>query len=531
MATSACSEHEAFRQLHRTEFGFHSDLRSEGDPDWVANGTQIVLFGLVAAQELNGKNADVIGYCDENRRYRVRLHSSGAIKVVAKKNMQICREQPQAFSLLSDLRPVRHLSTPQLISEPAPEMHGWRSQGAPAFAVLQRPESNGQLAAVEPAVSRAEVLQELAVFHGHFLELQQIIHAREQGSNEGTTSMSDVFQRCNQCSDRLADTFEQYERASGLDEELRAASTEVQDAFEACYDTYCRVRSWTELAQDEFNLTRHNIERRGVVATIKQEFTEVSRDVVDVTTSAAEIARRSSQHVAPLVRTTTQSLNESIQTGISSTSDAVQSTRQQAGSLIEEQVTRRIKRVWHLLFSSLILCWLLPLCALRPYHPLNSVVANMGVVWGVFWVFCPPRSALHRAKRFAMLVLWPLVMVALPIAVNYWWTLSGGFGKPFKTQRGLLRRPSEGGEMAREVLIPVEARKVHVSLANDANDGNMAASVRLRGDSTAAIANKLHVRSPRQAVSVSGIGEWWRGVRDAFLRAVQGHRRSRHREI
>ena len=47
-----------------------------------------------------------------------------------------------------------------------------------------------------------------------------------------------------------------------------AAPLPVESSTEA----YSRMRSWTELLQDELNLTVRSVQRYGIVDTVRQEF-------------------------------------------------------------------------------------------------------------------------------------------------------------------------------------------------------------------------------------------------------------------
>jgi hypothetical protein len=152
---------------------------------------------------------------------------------------------------------------------------------------------------------------------------------------------------------------------------------------------------------------------------LQQEFSGVAINAVDFAGTAANLAQRGSQHATPLVRSTRQTIQSGACAVVCTAGDTVRSTRHLAGNAIEQHFTMRFKRVWHLFLMSILLCWAIPIVVLRPYHPWNSVVANLGLVWGFFWVVCPPRPARHRGKRMAMLMLWPLFLVALPLGVRY----------------------------------------------------------------------------------------------------------------
>merc|ERR1711862_1056188 len=117
-----------------------------------------------------------------------------------------------------------------------------------------------------------------------------------------------------------------------------------------------------------------------------------------------------SQTVAPIVRSGSVALGETITTGtaraVNGVTNVVSTGRQQAGTAMEEHVTGRIKRIWHLLLTALMLCWAVPMFGLRLYQPMNALMANLGIVWSLWFVCCPPRSiGTHRGKRMGMLIL------------------------------------------------------------------------------------------------------------------------------
>merc|ERR1719199_887855 len=105
---------------------------------------------------------------------------------------------------------------------------------------------------------------------------------------------------------------------------------------------------------------------------------EVANDAVS---GSVHIAQRVHPHMGPVVRSTAQALGDTFQTGANAvaatTGGAVQSTRRRVSNVIEEQVTMRVKRIWHLLLMSILLCFVIPMLVLRPYHPLNTYVANL----------------------------------------------------------------------------------------------------------------------------------------------------------
>merc|ERR1712211_51732 len=76
-----------------------------------------------------------------------------------------------------------------------------------------------------------------------------------------------------------------------------------------------------------------------------------------------------------------------------------------------------MRTAWRMLIAVLLMCFLLPLIALRGYAPLNSIVANFGLVWAAVWLICPPALARRRRARYSLIFLWPLVLVVLPLYV------------------------------------------------------------------------------------------------------------------
>jgi hypothetical protein len=335
------------------------DLRGESDPTWIANGTHVILEGLVKATELNQQTAEVIGFSDEHMRYRVRLHSDGAVRVVDKKHIR------------------------------------------PYLPSGMLPAASSPTLALQAAIpSKEDLLQSLIALQENVAELQMCCHEREQNVDESqdAENMSEVFSKCVQSFDMLSESLCVYAQAHELDDELEAGVGAARRSFENSADAYFKVRTWAELVQDELSLTMSAVHKHGIVDTLQQEFRGVASNAVDLVGSAANLAQHGSQQFTPLLRSTSRKFQTRTQVAVSTAGNVVRSTRRQAGSAIEEHVTMRLKRVWHLFLMSLILCWVVPIVALRPYHPLNSVVGNLGLLWGIFWVVCPPRQARHRGR-------------------------------------------------------------------------------------------------------------------------------------
>jgi len=98
------------------------------------------------------------------------------------------------------------------------------------------------------------------------------------------------------------------------------------------------------------------------------------------------------------------------------TEDVVRAT----SNAIVDQIVAPVKRTWSLVVVGFLLCFIVPLFALRAYAPLNSVVSNLGVVYAAAMIVCPPRFASGRRGRTILLALWPLFLVVFPLALHYW---------------------------------------------------------------------------------------------------------------
>jgi len=140
--------------------------------------------------------------------------------------------------------------------------------------------------------------------------------------------------------------------------------------------------------------------------------------------SAATMARSGAATVPGYVRQATSTLSEVAQPSISAvanvSSNAINQGNQQAQAALHNQLIGPIKRTWHLFVYGVLMCYILPLFALRAYAPLNSVVANVGLVYTVLCLCCSPCGARGRRAKAGLLVLWPLLMVAVPLALHYW---------------------------------------------------------------------------------------------------------------
>lgn len=390
-------EAEALRQMQEECSATLPDRRSEGDPQWLANGAQIELFGLQSAQALNGQTAEIIGFDDEVLRYRVRLHSDCSVKVVAKKNIR----------LMPPAEPVRKpLQIPVL--QEGGSIHG-----------------TSEPSAASP--TRDMVQMAIESLQRETAALNWRCQVRDEGrGGTGTADISEVYLRLNTAAEAYTEVWDLFKAAGGHDEELESFGNAALESYEACVERYSSVRSWSEMAQDEWNLTQHSVRKHGLLGTLKNEFLEVGKDVAVLGQEAGGVIRSGSQHVPQLVRSATGAVGMAIQTStnVAATAATTVAERSQrtARHVVEEQIVAPVKRAWHLVLTAFLLCFLVPLFGLRTYAPLNSVVSNLGLIYGMVCLVCPPRGVQRRASKAALLFLYPVVTVAFPLALHYWLT-------------------------------------------------------------------------------------------------------------
>jgi len=217
---------------------------------------------------------------------------------------------------------------------------------------------------------------------------------------------------------------EMYQTAYSMDEELQASSSTAVQNAEDCMEDYQKIRTWAQMGIDEINLTKYSIRKHGLVGSLKNEFVQVGSDVAKAGGGAATMVRSGAATVPVVVRQATSTLGEVAQPTINAvaqvSSNAINHGNQQAQAALHNQVVGPIKRTWHLLVSGVFMCYILPLFALRAYAPLNSVVANVGLVYTVLCLCCPPCRVSGRRAKAGLLVLWPLLMVVVPLALHYW---------------------------------------------------------------------------------------------------------------
>eukprot|EP00929_Paragymnodinium_shiwhaense_P054486 TRINITY_DN27311_c0_g1_i1.p1 TRINITY_DN27311_c0_g1~~TRINITY_DN27311_c0_g1_i1.p1 ORF type:complete len:543 (-),score=130.42 TRINITY_DN27311_c0_g1_i1:333-1961(-) len=412
-------EEEALRQMMEEPASeVIGDLRTEGDPDWLVNGAKVLLHSLQGAKELNGQIGEIVGFDDEAMRYRVQLEGDGKVKKVARKNI--------SFAPLASVPEVT-LAPQVQVSSTAAAGSGQASQKANAGTLAVKAPA----AVVEQVPSRDIVMKTLLTVQRNVNTLEAACSERQAAADEGRPEpdlcLSDVYLKLHTSVDVYLEVMEMYKGANVLDEELDTLSTKEFERSEEVSAFYESVRSWKEYLQDEVNLTTHSIKKHGIVGTLKNEAIGVKEDVVDSVKDAPEVIRQGSrvavqgaQRTHVFVKQATTSVGDVVRSSSNVASRA-------AGGIVEDHIVKPIKRAWHLLVFALLTCFIVPLFALRAYAPMNSVIANLGLVYSLVVVMCPPNCAQSRRARGCMLFLWPFLLVALPLAVHYWLMHPGMF--------------------------------------------------------------------------------------------------------
>eukprot|EP00930_Biecheleria_cincta_P076901 TRINITY_DN64134_c0_g1_i1.p1 TRINITY_DN64134_c0_g1~~TRINITY_DN64134_c0_g1_i1.p1 ORF type:complete len:548 (-),score=111.56 TRINITY_DN64134_c0_g1_i1:246-1889(-) len=401
--TTSQEDEEALRLMMEESTASMPDRRSEGDPHWLANGAQVELFGLEKAKTLNGQTGEIIGFDDEVRRYRVRLHSDETVKVVAKKNF----------------RPLP-VKMPSFPAAPENNIPAVGSQGLASSSGSRQPSTDAAPTRDIVRLSIQKIRQETSGM------LQRCAARQGGGGHAVTADISDTFLRMNSAVEVYEEVLKAYQQANGKDEELETEGAAAVASFEECCEQYYALRTWKEMAQDEWNLTQHSIRKHGVLGTLKNDLVDVGSDVADLTQSASGIIQTGRQALPQVVRSTTANLGSVMQsttTAAAATTGGLASRAQQhIANAIEEQIVAPVKRTWKLMVTAFLLCFLVPLFGLRTYAPLNSVVSNLGLVYAMVCLMCPPMGLRQRSSKAGLLVLYPVFTVALPLGLHYWAT-------------------------------------------------------------------------------------------------------------
>ena len=215
-------------------------------------------------------------------------------------------------------------------------------------------------------------------------------------------------------------------RSHGRDEELDLQGATTLEACEACVQEYCEVRSWPEYFQDEINVTKYNVQKHGLLGTLKNEVVEVGQDVRDLGHTAKEAIQKGAPQVPGLVRAATDTMGNVVQSGTAAAASTAGGfaarSQEHITNAVHDQVVAPVKRAWHFLVFGFLLCFLVPLFALRSYAPLNTVVSNLGILYLGVCTCCPPSGMRGRAAKAALILLYPLVTVVLPLGLHYWAT-------------------------------------------------------------------------------------------------------------
>eukprot|EP00439_Symbiodinium_sp_Y106_P053710 s2028_g7.t1 len=288
-------------------------------------------------------------------------------------------------------------------------------------------------------ITREMVLKAVDRVKVDTVALQQRIAARQAGGGMTTSDICDVYLRLVASEESYREVKELYQRQNGRDEELELLGNAALESSEVVAEQYFEVRSWQEYFQDEVNVTKYSVKKHGILGTLKNEVPEVGNDVKDLGRGAATVVQSGREQVPHLVRAATDTVGNVVQTGSAAAASTGASfaarSQEHLTTAVHETVVAPVKRAWHMMATGFILCVLVPLFALRTYAPLNSVVSNLGLLWLLICTCCPPRGMNGRAGKSALLLLYPLIIVVLPLALHYWAThpqLSQDVGDMFR---------------------------------------------------------------------------------------------------
>jgi len=295
-------------------------------------------------------------------------------------------------------------------------------------------------ASIEHVPSKDVVLNAINKVNREVCALLERLATRHRGGGLVDDVMSEAFLKLNMSVGTCNEVLEMYQTAYGVDEELSNKSAQALRCFQQCSEQYRTFRTWGEMVQDEYNLTYHNIQRHGLVGTLKNEITEASHTVIDLGRDAGEVIWNGAESMPTVVQTGSAvvrravgAVNGAVQQGSQTTADVavhmIERSRRRARNTLQNRVVGPMKRTWYLLLTGFVLCFMVPLFGLRAYAPLNNLVGNLGLVYALLCICCPPRFAHRRAAKAGLLILWPLLLVVFPIALQYWLT------KPLQPQR------------------------------------------------------------------------------------------------
>lgn len=437
------------------------DRRSEDDVQWLANGVQVQLIGLSAKPELNGKIGRIVGYHDEHCRYKVQLAVGDTVKLIARKNLlplpPVLPETP-CVSVLTPGMSSSSTAPPGGIGAGLLALQGTQPQQQPVATVggiSLGPRPAGPAPPTGAAIRAAteQILCDAAILH-------QMCTEREQGRELLGAVLSDAYLRLNISVDSYTELWERFCEAFGEDEDLRDEGGHAMEAFDQCSEEYLRVRTWAEYMQDEVKLTHYSIKRHGVLDTLRNQAMDLGYDVADKGRDVGVAVTTASAQMPDIVRQATTNLGSAVQQSsqVARAGGIVVRSRQQLSAAI----IAPLKAMWFVLASGFLLCYLVPLFALRAFAPFNSVVANLGILYIGFCLLYPPSWAKRRSAKLILLLLWPLILAALPVLLHYW-----------------VMHPPAGSASHRQLSLPRELDPQHVQpvrvedAAPDAQDRNL----------------------------------------------------------
>merc|ERR1711971_57311 len=139
---------------------------------------------------------------------------------------------------------------------------------------------------------------------------------------------------------------------------------------------------------------------------------EVAEDVKDLGSVGVEVA---STHAPVMVQRVTSAVGQARTSLSEQTAVIHHRANQRLHSAVHDNLVGPLRRVRQLLVMGVLLCWVLPLMCLRAYAPLNTAVANAGMVYVIVCLCRVQRR--WRAK--VLLLLWPLCTVGFPLLCHY----------------------------------------------------------------------------------------------------------------
>ncbi|CAE7248586.1 NEIL3 [Symbiodinium natans] len=351
----------------------------------------------------------------------VRLHSDSTVKVVAKKNLRLLTLEDRSTASTDGLRlGQRNLQAMWTLA------WWW----VVIFIVFRS--------------TQLKVLKAIDRVKADTAALQQRRDGRRSYSYLAVARVLGIMELAKES---YREVKELYQSQNGREEEpdLELLGNAALENVEVVAEQYFEVRSWQEYFKDEVNVTKYNVKKHGVAGSESCEACEVGNDVKDLGRGAATVVQSGREQVREWgSRLCCRNLRFKDPKTKSQWTGGL--SQEHIATAVHDTVVAPVKRAWHLMVTGFILCVLVPLFALRTYAPLNSVVSNLGLLWLAICTCCPPRGMHGRAGKAALLVLYPLITVFLPLALHYWAThpeLSHDVGNMFRRLPEQLSRLPE----------------------------------------------------------------------------------------